>query len=122
MEVEMSYWTSNNGCFTKVLYKDIYYVEACGNHTRFICKDPILPFRMLINDENISTVLSRIDPMKFLKCHRCYIVNTFLVNKCKKEGRGGIIYFDNVTESQNGVPHIYFSEKYKRILIERLRK
>jgi len=62
---------------TKIRYSTISYAKSEGNYFTLICKDKT---KYLVR-QSLEWLESQIPEMKFVRCHRSYLVNIALANK-----------------------------------------
>ena len=60
----------------------IVRIEACDNHVR------LWTDRCLLHKETLTHLSARLDPRRFLRVHRCHVVNVAAVRELARRERG----------------------------------
>lgn len=66
----------------KVLYKDIFYIQACGRYTKIFQRDAE---KFWLCDKSIGEWYLEVDNTELLSCHRSYLVNVFCIKAIDKD-------------------------------------
>jgi DNA-binding LytR/AlgR family response regulator len=65
----------SDGKLIRLLNDDILYIESMGDYVKFIT-----PGKKYITHNTIKNLETKVDPARFMKVHRSYIVNLSLID------------------------------------------
>jgi DNA-binding LytR/AlgR family response regulator len=68
---DSSFFVKDKGALVKVVFSDIFYVEAMDNYAAIYLKD-----KRFVLPHTLKTVFELLEPYGFIKTHRSFVVNT----------------------------------------------